>query len=116
MKIDFNKIAEGIVPNFKGGEGMYIRRLYSDGKVKIMMGKLRPGHSIGLHRHEGSSEVFYILSGEGTCLYEGEQEILRPGDVHYCPMGKEHTLMNKGSEDLMFFAVVPEHLLGVPEQ
>lgn len=107
MKIDFNKIAEGIVPNFKGGEGMYIRKLYSDGKVKIMLGKLHPGHSIGLHRHEEDCEVMYILSGVATYIYEGEEEVVMPGEVHYCPLGKEHTLINKGTDDLTFLAVVP---------
>lgn len=116
MKIDFNRIAEGIIPNFKGGKGMYIMKHYSDGQVKVMMGKLRPGHSIGLHRHEGNSEVVYVLSGVATCLYEGEEFTLLPGEVHYCPMGKEHSLINNGTEDLTFFAVVPEHCLAMEEK
>ena len=51
----------------------------------------------------------YILSGVATYVFEGEEETVLPGQVHYNPMGKEHTLMNKGTEDLTFFAVVPEH-------
>ena len=54
----------------------------------------------------------YILSGVATYVYEGEEEIVMPGEVHYNPMGRQHTLMNKGEEDLMFFAVVPEHKKG----
>ena len=38
-----------------------------------------------------------------------EEETVNPGEVHYNPMGKEHTLMNKGKEELTFFAVVAEH-------
>ena len=77
-----------------------------------MLGKLEPGCSIGLHTHEANSEVMYILSGVATYVYEGEEEIVMPGEVHYNPMGRQHTLMNKGEEDLMFFAVVPEHKKG----
>lgn len=109
MKIDFRQIAETIVPNFKGGEGRYIMKHYTDDKVKIMYGRLEPGCSIGLHTHEGNSEIMYILSGVATYIYEGEEEVVLPGEVHYNPMGKQHTLMNKGTDDLTFFAVVPEH-------
>ncbi len=109
MKIDFKDIEETIVPNFKGGEGRYIMRHYTDDKVKIMFGRLEPGCSIGLHRHEGNSEIMYILSGVATYIYEGEEEVVMPGQVHYNPQGRQHTLINRGTEDLTFFAVVPEH-------
>lgn len=109
MKIDFKKIEETIIPNFKDGEGRYIMKHYTDDKCKIMFGKLEPGSSIGLHRHELNSEVMYILSGQATFIYEGEEEIVNPGEVHYNPIGKQHTLQNRGTEDLTFFAVVPEH-------
>lgn len=109
MKIDFKQIEETIVPNFKGGEGRYIMKHYTDDKVKIMFGRLEPGCSIGLHTHEGNSEIMYILSGVATYIYEGEEEVVLPGEAHYNPMGKQHTLMNKGTDDLTFFAVVPEH-------
>ena len=109
MKIDFSKIEEKVIPNFKGGEGQYIMRQFADEKCKIMYGKLEPGSSIGLHRHEGNCEVMYILSGLATFVYEGQEETVKPGEVHYNPMGKEHTLMNNGKEDLTFLAVVAEH-------
>ena len=109
MKIDFKEIAETIVPNFKGGEGRYIMRHYTDDKVKIMLGRLEPGCSIGLHRHEMNSELMYILSGVATYIYEGEEEVVTPGQVHYNPLGRQHTLINRGTDDLTFFAVVPEH-------
>lgn len=109
MKIDFKKLEENIVPHFKGGEGRYIMKHYTDENVKIMLGKLEPGSSIGLHRHETNSEIMYILSGVATFIYEGQEEVVLPGQVHYNPKGKEHTLMNKGTEELTFFAVVPEH-------
>lgn len=109
MKIDFNKIEKTIVPNFKGGEGRYIMKQFADDKVKIMLGKLEPGCSIGLHTHEMNCEIMYILSGQASYVYEGQEEIVNPGEVHYNPMNKQHTLLNRGSEDLVFFAVVAEH-------
>ncbi|MBR6826007.1 MAG: cupin domain-containing protein [Oscillospiraceae bacterium] len=106
--IDFAVMEEKVIPHFKGGEGSICVRMFDDGNIKIFRGCLAPGSSIGVHCHETSSEVIYILSGVGTALLEGVEEILYPGQCHYCPKGGTHTLMNKGTEDLVFLAVVPE--------
>ena len=108
MKIEFKKMEEKELANFKGGEKVFRPKKFDDGSAKIMYGTLEPGASIGLHRHEGNSEIIYVLAGVGTMLYDGEEELLYPGDAHYCPEGHIHSFINKGTEDLVFFAVVPE--------
>ena len=40
---------------------------------------------------------------------DGSAKELSAGMCHYCPMGHEHSLINDSDEDLIFFAVVPEH-------
>ena len=107
MKIDFAQMVEEEIPQFKGGEKVTYAKLYNDEKARIMHGRLTPGASIGLHTHVGSSEVVYILSGTGKVLYDGGEEALAPGDCHYCPEGHTHSLINNGTEDLIFFAVIP---------
>ena len=42
-------------------------------------------------------------------LCDGEKEVLEPGVACYCPEGSSHTVINDGTEDLTFFAIVPEH-------
>ena len=69
---------------------------------------LEPGASIGLHTHQGNSEIIYILSGTGKVLYDGAYETLVPGACHYCPEEHEHSLINDGKDELRVFAVVPE--------
>lgn len=49
MRIVFDDIKESLAPNFKGGEKSFASRVYSDGKNKMMKGRLEPGASIGLH-------------------------------------------------------------------
>ena len=39
------------------------------------------------------------------------EEILRPGDCHYCPQGHSHSFINESDADLIFLGVVPEHNL-----
>ena len=107
MLIDFSKIEEQATPHFLGGEGPFYARMRVDENGKIFRARLEPGSTIGLHTHETSSEIIYILSGTGKVLYNGEYIPLKAGDCHYCPKGHAHSLMNDSGENLEFFAVVP---------
>ena len=108
MIIDFGKIEETRLPQFKGGDGELIARMHTDANGKIMYGRLQPGSSVGFHKHVASSEVIFILSGKAEFLYDGDREEVGAGGCHYCPRGHAHSMMNNGAEDLLFFAVVPE--------
>ncbi len=107
MIIDFNAMEEQHLPEFKGGEGEFIAHMRTDELGKIIYGKLEPGSTIGLHTHETDSEIIYILSGKADFLYDDGTEEVGPGGCHYCPKGHSHSMRNKGTEDLVFFAVVP---------
>ncbi len=109
MIIDFKKIETTVIPQFRGGEKNTIANMYVDNLNKIMLGKLEVGASIGMHTHQTNSEIIYIISGEGKCLYDDTEEALSSGSCHYCPKGHKHSLINNSnSEDLVFFAVIPE--------
>lgn len=106
MKIDFERIEEKLINNFKGGEGVFNVRMFDDETNKIMYGTLLPGNSIGLHEHTDASEIIYILAGSGKALFDATEEKISSGCVHYCPKGHVHSLINDGTEVLVFFAVV----------
>ena len=107
MLVDFNAMEETVIPHFLGGEGSIRAKMRVDELGKILHGVLEPGSTIGLHTHETSSEIIYILSGEGKVLYDGEYETLSAGSCHYCPKGHTHSLINDSGALLEFFAVVP---------
>ena len=110
MLIEFDKMEPQIIPHMRGGEKEVQARMYTDPQNKIMRGRLIPGASIGMHTHETSSEIIYILSGKGKILYDDGCEPLEPSSCHYCPKGHAHSLINDQEEgNLEFFAVVPEH-------
>lgn len=108
MLIDFNDFNETVIPNFRGGEKVTTAKMYADNKNKIMYGTLEPSASIGLHIHETSSEIIYILDGGGMVICDGNKESVSKGICHYCPKGHEHSLINNGVSTLIFFAVVAE--------
>ena len=110
MLIEFDKMETTVIPYMRGGEKEVSAQMYADSLGKIMRGTLIPGASIGLHTHETSSEIIYILSGKGKILYDDGCEPLEAGSCHYCPKGHAHSLINDQEEgNLEFFAVVPEH-------
>jgi len=110
MKLDFDAIAPSVLKNFQGGQGQLVSRRYQDENNKITKAMLAPGSSIGMHTHTGTSEIIFVLAGEGTMyMGDGSVEKLRAGDCHYCPEGSSHSFANEGSEELVFRAVVPQH-------
>ena len=108
MLIPFDSMETKVIPHMRGGEKEVSVRMFADEQGKIMRGRLIPGATLGLHTHESSYEVIYILSGTATMLYEGEVETLPAGSCHYCPKGKSHSLRNESDAAVGFFAVVPE--------
>ena len=88
MIIKFDGIKETELQAFYGGNGALVANMFVDGNNKILRGKLVPGSSIGLHRHETSAEIIFILSGQGKSVCDGVEELLFAGDCHYCPKRK----------------------------
>ena len=108
MIIDFEKIEEKKNPEFKGGTGVTALKMFNNELGKIMLGRLEPGSSIGLHTHETNSEIIYIVSGNADFIYDDTTETVPAGKCHYCPKGHSHSMINNGSEEIVFFATVPE--------
>ena len=116
MMIDFSQMEETVLPNFKGGEKHFAANMFFDGTNRIFKGRLVPGATIGMHTHEDSCEVIFILEGRGVIVEkdcggvsDGEAvSDVTAGQCLYCPKGGSHSLQNHSDEDLVFYAVVPK--------
>ena len=69
---------------------------------------MHAGGSIGLHRHETSDDINYVLSEKGKAVCDGKEEYLSAGMCHIFKKGSEHSIMNIGDEDLVLRTVVTE--------
>ena len=115
MKIRFDEMEVSVLPQFKGGEKEFAANMFFDGTNRIFKGRLIPGASIGMHTHDDSCEVIFILEGNGTIVEsspESQEEKVSPvsaGDCLYCQKGHSHSLRNTSQDgDLVFYAVVPK--------
>ena len=110
MLIDFDKTKEITVPGMNNGTGMMTAKMYMDAQGKIIPCAIHKGGSIGVHKHETSDDINYVLSGNGKATCDGEEEILSPGICHICKKGSEHSIENTSDsdEDLVLLTVVVE--------
>lgn len=108
MTIDWTQIPEQAMPHFKGGEGIAWVRMYFDGQNRILMGRLQPGSSIGMHTHDTNSEIMHVVSGTARVIMDGKIEYVQAGQTHYCPKGHTHMTEPFGKEELCIMAIVPE--------
>lgn len=108
MLLDFNDMKEITGPGMNNGTGMMTAKMYMDEQGKIIPCTIHIGGSIGLHRHETSDDINYVLSGNGKAICDGKEEILRKGTCHICKKGSEHSIINTGDEDLLLITVVVE--------
>ncbi len=98
--------------HFKGGEGYILNTVIRpadglNGKGRLFNhGRLEKNCEIGWHVHDGDSEVYYILSGEGEYCDNGTLETVRPGDVCWCDDGEGHSMINRSDEPLEYIALI----------
>ena len=108
MTIDFNSIDESVLPAFKGGEKALRARMFKDPLNTVLRGILKPGASIGMHTHDTGCEFILVLRGRGSVICDGQKAPLREGELHYCPKGHSHSLINDSDSNLEFLGIVPQ--------
>ena len=108
MLIDFNNIKEITVTGMNNGTGTMTAKMYMDGQGKVIPCSIHPGGSIGMHKHETSDDINYVISGKGKAICDGQEESLIAGTCHICKKGSEHSIENTGDEELVLLTVVVE--------
>ena len=67
---------------------------------------LKAGSRVPLHQHDGTFEVFYILSGNGRVIENGNEAPVSAGDIVFTDDGESHAIENPGPDDLEYLALV----------
>lgn len=66
--------------------------------------------SIGYHKHEGTEEIYHIISGTGLYREDGEEREVKAGDILLCRMGCSHGLTNLGEDNLVLGSFIAQKL------
>lgn len=108
MLINFNEMTARTSPGMNGGTGEMTAKMYMDENYKIIPCAIHKGGSVGLHTHNTSDDINYVISGRGKAICDGETEELAAGVCHVCRKGSEHSIINTGDEDLVLITIVAE--------
>ena len=106
------EITARVGENMRGGEGKvytydFLTKEESGGKGRLFGKMVLPaGASIGMHKHEGEYEVYYVISGTGLVNDGKADHAIAPGDMYLCEDGAEHLLRNDGTDDLVIIAII----------
>jgi mannose-6-phosphate isomerase-like protein (cupin superfamily) len=77
--------------------------------VTIHYETIVPGCSIGKHYHSEETEYYYMLSGQGTYCDNGNEAVLKAGDVAICGGGEYHFIENNGDVPIVFMGIISAH-------
>ena len=106
MTINFNTLPPQTLPGMHGGTGEMTAILHEDEMRKIIPCRIHAGGSIGMHAHEDSDEINYVLYGTGIATCNGVEEPLFTDVCHICPKGASHSITNTGESDLVLLTVI----------
>ncbi|MCL2319250.1 MAG: cupin domain-containing protein [Treponema sp.] len=111
MVIHRNEMKTEVKERMRDGEGSTHFTYLLDGSTQKnarMFAELtlKPGSSIGYHRHDSETEYYFILSGSGTVNDDGKEVQVKQGDSVITGNGASHSIKNTGSVPLVFHAVI----------
>lgn len=96
---------------FIAGDGTILRELLHpdradlDLRYSLAHAVVKPGDASRPHKLK-TSEVYYILEGEGVMYIEDESAEVRSGQVVYIPPNARQYIKNTGDSDLKFLCIV----------
>ncbi|NWF36090.1 cupin domain-containing protein [Mariprofundus sp. KV] len=75
--------------------------------VRLSQAILAPGQQVSAHHHEHICEVFYLLSGEGEFIVDGESVKVGEGSTIRIDAGEVHAVVNSSDKDmsLLYFGL-----------
>ena len=98
-------------PEFIAGDGTQLRELLHPDKQDIALGyslahAVVPVGQVSTPHALATSEVYYVLAGQGEMHIDDETSQVEPGDAVYIPPNARQYLRNAGKEPLVFICLV----------
>ncbi len=88
------------------------RPAFETARLNVTHVRIHPGMTVPKHTHGDEDQVYYVATGTGFVILDGERTDVSAGCTVLIPLGTEHEITNTGSDplDYVFFVVfVPPH-------
>ncbi|MGO8990564.1 MAG: cupin domain-containing protein [bacterium] len=89
----------------KAGETIQRIKVAEDDTITVFVVRLVEGAEIKAHFHKTHNETVYVIKGTGRMLVNDKWTDIKPGTVHFNPMGKVHQTKNTGDEPLVGISI-----------
>jgi mannose-6-phosphate isomerase-like protein (cupin superfamily) len=98
-------------PEFIAGDNTILREILHPDKKELDIryslahARVKPGKTSFRHALK-TSEIYYILEGQGEMFINDEKQVVNPGDTVYIPPHAIQCITNISKTDLVFLCVV----------
>lgn len=81
------------------------KELVGTAKLDVRISHYQPMAHVEKHVHAVQEQVYYVLSGQGTLVADGQEHLLGVHDYVWIPPGVHHSLTACGIEPLIFLVI-----------
>jgi mannose-6-phosphate isomerase-like protein (cupin superfamily) len=89
----------------KAGEKAQTITIAQDDTISLLVLRATEGVVIKSHFHKTHDETVYVIKGTGQMLINDKWVELKPGSLHFNPMGKVHSTKITGNEPLVAISI-----------
>jgi len=111
MNMKLNKALLKPVPALHGGKGTVLYRralgpeVFRTNWSYVDHLAIPPSASLGYHRHDLQEEIYYVFSGKGRVVVNGETAMVVAGDAVPVRLREAHAFENSASDDLELMVI-----------
>ncbi len=89
----------------KAGEKAQTITIAQDDTISLLVLRATEGVVIKSHLHKTHDETVYVIKGTAQMFINGKWIDVKPGSLHFNPMGKAHSTKVTGNEPLVVISI-----------
>ncbi len=89
----------------KAGDKVQTIKIAEDATVTFFLTRMAEGFELKPHFHKTHDESVYVIKGAGQMLVNDKWVDVKPGTIHFNPMGKVHATKNTSHDALVIISI-----------
>jgi mannose-6-phosphate isomerase-like protein (cupin superfamily) len=87
------------------GQKAQMIKIAEDNTITFFVLRATEGAEVKPHVHKTHDETVYVIKGTAQMFVNGKWVDLKPGSLHFNPMGKVHGIKHTGTEPLVAISI-----------